>query len=68
MFLDISKKLQVLLRGIMINSDLYLVVYSDTNWAILNYWGGDGAFAFNPQEESPLMYDSIALIIKNGKV
>lgn len=67
MFLNISKKLQTLLRGVMVSDDLYLVIYGDDNWAILNYWT-NGAFAFNPQEESPHLYDTLALIIKNGKV
>lgn len=67
MFLNISKKLQVLLRGVMVSGDMYLVVYSDTNWAILNYWT-DGAFAFDPQKEDDNLYEQIGTIVNNGKV
>lgn len=67
MFLNISKKLQVLLKGVIVNSDIYLVIYRDDNWAILNYWGS-AAFAFNPQEETEEMLERIATIIKNGEV
>lgn len=67
MFLNISKKLQILLRGVMVSGDMYLVVYSDTNWAILNYWT-DGAFAFDPQKEDDNLYEQIGTIVNNGKV
>lgn len=66
MFLNISKKLQVLLKGVMDNADLYLVIYRDNNWAILNYWS-EGSFAFNPQKETEEMLEQIDTIIKNGK-
>lgn len=67
MFLAISKRLQVLLKGVMDIQALYLVIYNDDNWAILGYWG-EGAFAFNPQEETEEMLEEIGTIIKNGKV
>lgn len=68
MFLGISKKLQTLLAGVMANSDIYLVIYSDTNWAILDYWGGNASYSFNPKEESDGLHQHIALIVNAGRV
>ena len=67
MFLNISKRLQTLLKGVMDTQEIYLTIYSDDNWAIENYWS-PGGWAFNPQEETEEMLKSIASIINDKKV
>lgn len=63
MYLAISEKLRLLLGETIAAKNNYLVIYSDTNWAILSYWG-KGAFSFNPQEEFDDLYDVLEEFIK----
>jgi len=67
MFLGISRKLQLLLGKVLESDNLHLSIFSNTNWAVVNYWG-DGAFAFDPQEESDFLLEEIAKIIHKDHV
>ncbi len=67
MYLAISEKLRMLLAEVIATRNNYLVIYSDENWAILNYWG-KGAMGFNPQEEGDHLYDILEEIIKADSV
>ena len=67
MYLAISEKLREILGRVIASKNNYLVIYSDKNWAILNYWG-KGSFAFSPQEECDDLYLVLEEIIEADSV
>lgn len=67
MYLAISEKLRILLDEVIATRNNYLVIYSDENWAILNYWG-KGSFAFNPHEECDDLYEVLEEIAEADNV
>ena len=67
MYFAISEKLRLLLDEVIASRDNYLVIYSDENWAILNYWG-KGAFSFDPHEECDDLYEMLEEIIKTDAI
>ena len=67
MYLDISERLQKLISVLIGGGANYLVIYTDTNWAILSYWG-KGSFAFNPQEECDDLYDVLEEFIEADSI
>ena len=67
MYLAISEQLRILLDEVIATKNNYLVIYSDKNWAILNYFG-KGSFAFDPHEECDDLYGVLEEIIKKDSV